>query len=981
MRYRRFRLLSAALAVALSGLGSSPLGAQTNEPPDFARSSYSFELPENLTSRAVGTVVATDPEGGPIIYRVKGGSNRFSIDAGGVVRYSGSGEDYELGKRVFGLRVEATDSGGLSASVPVRVKLQNVNEAPEFEKSTYTFGLDENRSGPFSLGTARATDPDGAVSLSYRLSGAVPRFAVSGQGALRYTGSGEDFESGTRPFSFRMTATDAGGLSGSVDVRVEVRDVNEAPTFERDSYEFALDENESGPLMVGTVLATDQDADGTLRYTLAGARSELFAVGSVGEVRYVGEGEDFEGGRTNFELSVRATDSDGLYATAQVEVAVQDVNEKPTFERDLYAFSLAENRAGPVAVGTIRATDQDAGSRLRYSLTGEAAGGFDIDDRGRVSYVGAGGDFEGGPPELSMTVMATDGGGLSGSAAITVALQDVNEVPASLAIPPVVIEVGASRELDISGHFIDPDGDELHYQAIVLGAPSVVATEIFGGLLTLVASSVGRAEVQVTAFDPGGLSATEAISVTVTISAADRERTLRRTLSAFGRTIGTEAADAIAQRLDIVDDWEGGTDIAGGSHLRLGDRSLDCAVGGCSTTAVLAQAADLIGFGEMWRTAERLAHTARSGAAAYREGSGWGRGGEALPSSPAGRLTLSALASGSSAQVAHGGLTLWARVGSGGFEGTPDEDFTVDGSSVSAFVGGDYERPGGVALGLAGSRSSASIDFESGVNGEGTVEARITGVHPYLKWSPGDIDAWATAGLGWGDADLDDQGGVLATDLRLTMGAGGVRKRFSKFLSIRADALQTTISTSDTEGIDALDAVSRRVRIAPQLSGRIDGGSTALSANVEVGMRVDGGDAETGVGAGVAGDLALAYAPLGLTLGARGRTVVAHQDSGLSDWGVGVELSARPGRRSSGLSVSVVPAWGEVASDIRRLWTEAAAKPASAKAMGHRLHPDQVRVEVGYALRTGVVHLVGERAFDPDGTPLTRLVLEGRVGL
>lgn len=782
MRYPRFTLLSAALPAALSGLGSSPLGAQTNKPPEFARSPYSFELPENLTRHAVGTVVATDPEGGPITYRLTGGWNRFSIDAGGVVQYGGPGEDYE-------------------------------------------------------------------------------------------------------------------------------------------------------------------------------------------------------GGRKNFELSVRATDSDGLYATARVEVAVQDVNEVPTFERDLYAFSLAENRAGPVAVGRVRARDQDAGSRLRYSLAGEAAGGFDVDDRGRVSYVGAGEDFEGGSPELSMTVTATDGGGLSGSASITVALRDVNEAPTASAIPPIVLEVGASRDVHISGHFVDPDGDELSYQAIVLGAASVVSAEMFGDLLTLVAGSVGRAEVQVMAFDPGGLSATGTLSVTVTISAADRERTLRRTLSAFGRTIGTAAADAIAQRLDLVDDWDGDADIAGGSHLRLGDRSLDCAMGGCSTTEVLAQAADLIGFGEMWRTAERLALTSQRGASTYQEGSGRGRGGQALPSSPGDRLTLSALASGGSAQVAHGGLTLWARVGSGGFEGTPDDDFTVDGSSLTAFVGGDYQRRGGVAFGLAGSRSSASIDFESGVNGEGTVEARITGVHPYLRWSPRDIDAWATAGLGWGDADLDDQGGVLATDLRLTMGAGGVSKRISKFLSIRADAFQTTISTSDAEGIDALDAVSRRVRIAPQLSGRIDGGSTALSANVEVGMRVDGGDAETGVGAGVAGDLAMAYAPLGVTLGARGRTVVAHQDSDLRDWGVGVELSVRPGRRSSGLSISVVPAWGEVASDIRRLWREAAAKPASAKAIGHRLHPDQVRVEMGYALRTGVVHLVGERAFDPDGTPLTRLVLEGRVGL
>ena len=57
------------------------------------------------------------------------------------------------------------------------------------------------------------------------------------------------------------------------------------------------------------VTATDPDSD-TVRYSLLGGNdSSLFAIEETsGELFYVGAGEDFEGGVTSYELTVRASD-------------------------------------------------------------------------------------------------------------------------------------------------------------------------------------------------------------------------------------------------------------------------------------------------------------------------------------------------------------------------------------------------------------------------------------------------------------------------------------------------------------------------------------------------------------------------------------------------------------------------------------------------------------------------------------------------
>ena len=76
--------------------------------------------------------------------------------------------------------------------------------------------------------------------------------------------------------------------------------------------------------------------------------------------------------------------------------------------------------------------------------------------------------------------------------------------------------------MDVSGAFVDPDGDALSY-AVSSSAPQVVTARAVGALVTLTAVGEGAATIRVSATDPSGLSATQSFAVTVsttTVSAS-----------------------------------------------------------------------------------------------------------------------------------------------------------------------------------------------------------------------------------------------------------------------------------------------------------------------------------------------------------------------------------------------------------------------------------------------------------------------------
>ena len=91
-----------------------------------------------------------------------------------------------------------------------------------------------------------------------------------------------------------------------------------------------------------------------------------------------------------------------------------------------------------------------------------------------------------------------------------------NRAPsASGAIPAQTLAVnGVAATMDAAPYFVDPDGDTLTYAAVSSDA-AVATASISGSTVMLTPVSLGTAVATVTATDPGGLTATQPITVTV----------------------------------------------------------------------------------------------------------------------------------------------------------------------------------------------------------------------------------------------------------------------------------------------------------------------------------------------------------------------------------------------------------------------------------------------------------------------------------
>ena len=131
-------LLMLRISESRSGLAEAtvpdgPCTGDGNKPPEFASSSYTFDIPENSpTSTLVGVVAAVDHETGDVpAYSILQGTGhgQFGIDGGtGEITVTGV-LDYET-MRSYTLTVVVKDADGAAAMIPVTILITNVIEPP-----------------------------------------------------------------------------------------------------------------------------------------------------------------------------------------------------------------------------------------------------------------------------------------------------------------------------------------------------------------------------------------------------------------------------------------------------------------------------------------------------------------------------------------------------------------------------------------------------------------------------------------------------------------------------------------------------------------------------------------------------------------------------------------------------------------------------------------------------------------------------------
>ena len=253
-----------------------------------------------------------------------------------------------------------------------------------------------------------------------------------------------------------------------------------------------------------------------------------------------------------------------------------------------------------------------------------------------------------------------------------------------------------------------------------------------------------------------------------------------------------------------------------------------------------------------------------------------------------------------------------------------------DGRLISGHLGADYRFGRSFLVGMATSWSQGSFDYTGrGESGRvsGDYGSRMNSFHPYVGVSLSRrLDVWASGGWGFGEIRMDDgeisgrqkaaaRQGTLATGANLRLLGEG-----ASALSLKGEAWIARMRVKDNGGrIEGLRVKTNRLRATLEGSHALSIGSgSSLVPSLEFGIRRDGGDGETGVGGELGGGMAYASS-FGLTVEARGRGLVFHQGDA-KEWGVGGSVRFDPGADGRGLSMSVLPSYGESASGVLGLW-------------------------------------------------------------
>ena len=260
----------------------------------------------------------------------------------------------------------------------------------------------------------------------------------------------------------------------------------------------------------------------------------------------------------------------------------------------------------------------------------------------------------------------------------------------------------------------------------------------------------------------------------------------------------------------------------------------------------------------------------------------------------------------------------------GGFDGEAPADaggVRVDGDVTTGILGADatWDR---LLAGVAVSVSEGKGSFAQPGVDSGKVESTMTTVSPYARLGLSDrLSVWGLSGFGNGDMTIvqaaNESGQperVTRTDLEMRLAALGARGALMEAgeaggldLALKADAFHVETESEPVSNEGATTGAASRVRLALEGSRAFgtEGGGV-LTPGLELGLRHDGGDAETGTGVELGGRLDLGRRGLGPQRG--GERPHAHRARGLGVQGMGrLGLCASRSRRTGARALAEPP--------------------------------------------------------------------------
>ena len=295
---------------------------------------------------------------------------------------------------------------------------------------------------------------------------------------------------------------------------------------------------------------------------------------------------------------------------------------------------------------------------------------------------------------------------------------------------------------------------------------------------------------------------------------------------------------------------------------------------------------------------------------------------------------------GSGGDGGYQGMTFW---GAGDYRDLKGADeVRWGGDFFSLHLGLDAQLSARTILGVSVSSSQVRLDYtDPSLEASGDYDLDMTSVHPYLGWTTGGLDFWATLGYGEGELEISENGGqtdIPASDLSMQtfgVGASGILAETGlSMLRLKTEILSTELEVDASEEIAAITQRASRLRLALEATRNQTLNSGArLESSLEIGARQDSGDGETGAGAELGGSLLYTSPGGSLTMQGKARVLVAGKGDA-KEWGLSGVISLSPSADGSGLSFSLTPGYGVTASSMQELWQQGLIDDLSANGQG-----------------------------------------------
>ena len=864
------------------------------------------------------------------------------------------------------ITVSAEASNGLGVTSPdnVTLTIEDDDDAP-----TVTLHLSPetiSEAGGTSSATASLSHPSGvettvtvtvvpvspAVAGDYRLSSNVVLTIVAGEmdstGTVTVTAVDNDVDAPDKEVT--VWATTANAHSGSVldSAPLTIEDDDATPTvtlvltpnsvaeaggtstvtasLDRTSSEVTTVTVSASP--VPPAVASDYTLSANLELTIAAGATE-----SEGLVTITAVDNDMEVPDRTVTVSGTAMNDHEVTGPRDVTLTIADDDGR---ELSIDDADVAEGGSGDSATleftvtltpaATVEVTvDWETADGTAQAGTDYTAGSgrltFGAGETGKTVSVPVAGNGVDEPDKTVTVTLSNASGAVLGDATGTGTIVDDDDTPTVTLVltPASIVENGGVST--VTARLNRPSSEATTVTVTAAPMTPAVAGDytLSGSRLTIAAgATTSTGEVTVTGVDndveapdrrvtvsgtaTNGQGVTGPRDVTLTIvddeSVDERHRRLEYALASFGRTVAQDLVTVIEDR-----EW----------------------LASAGTTATLA-GTPLVSFRSeeaVYGALQRYVGPDgdRVGTAALRE----------LLSRSSFQLSLGDEGAGEAGGPRAGSLVLWGRGSQSWSRGRLDAAVATRGEMLSGQVGLEYRLREDMLLGVMVNASNGALDFDEALATE--VEAELVSVHPYAQWSPGQgLRGWAMLGYGVGEAALADSfsaltGTDIETDIEMVMAAAGgsheVASRWGFDWSLGTNGFLVQLDADEREGLPAaVQSEVWQMRLLLEGSAGEDfGGVSGLSGNVELAARVDGGDAETGLGMELGGGVAYGHLNLGIDVKASGRVLLSHED-GLEDAGMSLALEVDPGERGRGLYFALAPSWGNTTSGARAMWED-----------------------------------------------------------